>query len=60
MDSALIALIGVLIGILTNEYLRRNNRIEKYSEKLFDKKLEIYKTTLSKNSRISISYRKYN
>lgn len=42
MENALIALLGVLIGVLCNEYFRRENRIEKYSEKMFDKRLEIH------------------
>lgn len=42
MDSALIGLVGVLIGILLNETLRRRNRIENYSAKVFEKRLTIY------------------
>lgn len=42
MESALIALAGVLIGILCNEHFRRRNRIEFYSQKIFDKRLSVY------------------
>ena len=35
-------ILGVLLGILINEYFRRNARIEKYSDKIFEKRLEIY------------------
>ncbi len=42
MEKALIALIGVLIGILLTEYFRKKNRIETYSQRIFDKRLEVY------------------
>lgn len=42
METAPIGLLGVLIGILLNETLRRRNRIESYATKVFDKRLEIY------------------
>lgn len=42
MDSALIGLLGLLVGILANEWIRRNNRIENYAQKTFEKRLEIY------------------
>lgn len=42
MENALIGLLGVLVGILINEMLRRRNRIESYATKVFDKRLEIY------------------
>lgn len=42
METALIGLLGVLIGILLNEMLRRRNRIESYATRVFDKRLEIY------------------
>lgn len=42
MESALIGLAGVLIGALLGEYFRRNNRIEAYSQKVFERRLEIY------------------
>jgi len=42
MDSALIGLVGVLIGLLVGEYFRRKNRVEIYSHKIFERRLEIY------------------
>lgn len=42
METALIGLLGVLIGIFLNEILRRRNRIENYATRVFDKRLEIY------------------
>ena len=42
IEAALIGLIGVLLGILLNEILRRKNRIEGYAARAFDKRLEIY------------------
>ena len=42
MENALIALVGVLIGILCAEHFRRKNRIEFYSQKVFDKRLAIH------------------
>lgn len=42
MEGALIGLAGLLIGILLNEYYRRNSRIEKYSSQVFEKRLSIY------------------
>jgi hypothetical protein len=42
IEAALIGLVGVLLGILLNEILRRKNRIEGYAARVFDKRLEIY------------------
>jgi hypothetical protein len=42
IEAALIGLVGVLLGILLNEMLRRRNRIEGYAARVFDKRLEIY------------------
>lgn len=42
IEAALIGLVGVLLGILINEILRRKNRIEGYAARVFDKRLEIY------------------
>jgi len=42
METALIGLAGVLLGILINEILRRQNRIESYAGRVFEKRLEIY------------------
>jgi len=47
MESALIGLAGLLIGILLNEYYRRNSRIEKYSVQVFEKRLNIYEKLMS-------------
>lgn len=40
--EAFFGLVGVLLGVLLGEYFRRSNRVELYSEKLFDRRLEIY------------------
>lgn len=53
MESALIGLVGLLIGIVLNEYLRRRHRIEQYSVRIFDKRLEIYEGLMSKVSEAS-------
>jgi hypothetical protein len=42
MKGALIGLAGLLIGALLSEYFRRSNRIEVYSQKIFERRLEIY------------------
>jgi hypothetical protein len=42
METALIGLAGVLLGIFVNEVVRRRNRIENYATRVFDKRLEIY------------------
>ncbi|WP_350544112.1 hypothetical protein [Pseudoalteromonas sp. 5-MNA-CIBAN-0065] len=42
MEKVVVGLLGVLLGVLINEYFRRNARIEKYSDKIFEKRLEIY------------------
>jgi hypothetical protein len=42
MTQALIGVMGVLIGILANEALRRHRRIEDYSTKIFEKRLQVY------------------
>ena len=47
MENALIALVGVLIGILCTEHFRRKNRIEFYSQKVFDKRLAIHEELFS-------------
>ncbi|PHI35208.1 hypothetical protein CBQ28_20545 [Pseudoalteromonas sp. GCY] len=44
MEKIVVGLIGVLLGVLLNEYFRRNARIEKYSEKVFEKRLEVYES----------------
>ncbi|TVL02876.1 hypothetical protein AYI82_20390 [Shewanella algae] len=47
MESAFIALVGVLVGILCNEHFRRKNRIEAYSLKLFEKRLTVHEELFS-------------
>lgn len=42
MESALIGLLGVVIGALLGEYFRRRNRVEAYSQKIFERRLEVY------------------
>lgn len=42
MEPALIGLIGVLVGALLAEHFRRQNRVEAYSQKIFERRLEIY------------------
>jgi hypothetical protein len=42
METALIGLLGVLMGLLANEFFRRRSRIESYSSTVFKRRLEIY------------------
>lgn len=42
MESALIGLVGILLGIVLGEYFHRNKRIEVYSQKVFDKRLSVH------------------
>jgi hypothetical protein len=42
VTAPLIGIIGVLVGIVLNEYLRRQNRIEQYSRVVFEKRLAAY------------------
>lgn len=42
MESALIGLLGVFVGVLLAEYFRRRNRVEAYSQKIFERRLEVY------------------
>jgi hypothetical protein len=48
MEAALIGLAGVLIGALLAEHFRRNNRIEAYSQKIFERRLEIYEELMKR------------
>lgn len=48
MESALIGLCGVLIGILVNEHLRRNRRIEEYASSVFKRRLEVHEELYAK------------
>jgi hypothetical protein len=42
MEAALVGLAGVLLGAFLGEYFRRRNRIEIYSQKVFERRLEVY------------------
>ena len=53
METALIGLLGVLIGLLINEHFRRRNRIEAYSSRIFDKRIQIYEELFAKVSACS-------
>lgn len=46
--TGLVGVLGVLVGVAANEVLRRNNRIESYSARVFDKRLAIYEELLTK------------
>lgn len=47
MDSALIGLVGVLIGALITEYFRRKSRLESFSGPIFEKRLAIYESLMN-------------
>jgi hypothetical protein len=47
IEVALIGLVGVVLGLLISEFFRRRNRIEFYSQKLFDRRLEAHEKLLS-------------
>jgi xanthosine utilization system XapX-like protein len=51
MGTALIGLLGVLVGISINEWLRKRNRIETYAARVFDKRLEIYEEAVPASQR---------
>ena len=53
METALIGLVGVLLGIVLNEQLRRRNRIENYSTTVFEKRLDLYEELFRKVSHYS-------
>jgi len=48
MESALIGLAGIIFGVFFGEYFRRRNRIEVYSQKIFDKRLNIHEELYSR------------
>jgi hypothetical protein len=48
METALVGLLGLLVGALLAEYFRRNNRIEAYSQKIFERRLEIYEELMKR------------
>jgi hypothetical protein len=41
LETALIGLLGVMLGIFLNEQIRRRNRIENYSTSVFEKRLDL-------------------
>jgi hypothetical protein len=47
LSGPLIGMLGVVIGTLLNEYLRRSRRVEGYSSDVFRKRLEAYETLMS-------------
>jgi hypothetical protein len=46
MQTALIGLIGVILGVILNEYFRRIRRTEQYSQSIFEKRLKAYEKLL--------------
>lgn len=42
MESAIIGIVGILLGIILNEYFRHKNRIENYSQKIFENRFTVY------------------
>jgi hypothetical protein len=48
MNQALIGILGVLLGILVNEAIRRHRRIEDYSTRIFEKRLQVYEELYSR------------
>jgi hypothetical protein len=53
LETALIGLVGVLLGIILNEQLRRRNRIENYSTSVFDRRLRLYEELFRRVSQCS-------
>ncbi len=53
MEKIIVGLTGVLLGILINEYFRRNARIEKYSDIIFEKRLSLYENFAKELSKAS-------
>lgn len=45
--TSLIGLLGVMLGVLLNEGIRRSRRIETFSPKLFEKRLEKYEKLMA-------------
>jgi hypothetical protein len=45
--NPLLGMLGVIVGSVLNEYLRRRRRIEEYSSVIFTKRLEAYETLMS-------------
>lgn len=42
LSTALVGFAGLVIGILVREYFRRERRIDKYAQEVFDRRLEAY------------------
>ena len=47
METALIGLVGVLIGALLSQVFHRQNRVETYSHKVFERRLEVYESLMA-------------
>ena len=47
LSGPLIGMLGVVVGTVLNEYLRRSRRVEEYSLDIFKKRLEAYETLMS-------------
>jgi len=48
MVTALIGLMGVLVGVFLDEYFRRRSRIEIYSKGVFERRLSVYEELYKK------------
>jgi hypothetical protein len=48
MLTAIVGLIGILVGILLTEFFRRHSRLEIYSKEVFQKRLSIYEDLYKK------------
>jgi len=46
MQSALLSILGVLVGLLISEYFHRQRRIEPFSHQIFEKRLEAHDSLL--------------
>jgi hypothetical protein len=42
MDTALVGLVGLLVGMLITEHFRKRSRIEQFSGRIFEKRLTVY------------------
>ncbi len=42
MDTALVGLVGLLVGMLITEHFRKRSRIEQFSGRIFEKRLSVY------------------
>jgi hypothetical protein len=47
LETALIGLVGVLIGVLLSQVFHRQNRVETYSHKVFERRLEVYESLMA-------------